>query len=149
MADTKHPKTQNSAAQADSVDPGGDSGGTTWWEVRRGLPIRVQVVKETPQYITIRRPKMWGDGTSDSRRAKRGEYFNYFPTYAEAVKFMIERAEQKVKAARTKLSDAEQHLRNVRKKLEFICGGCGGDPVTPLGGRCPICDGSGYVKETI
>ena len=66
--------------------------------------VEVQVERETNASV-------WIDG---NRRAKRSEYDNYFDSWVDAKKHLLERAERKLKGARRSLHLAQSEYGNIK-----------------------------------
>lgn len=74
-----------------------------WYRVNFiGEVSRVEVLKETPQFVSI---KEWG---REHRRNKAGEFF---PTFEEMKRYLVEKNQSKVR-------HLEDQLNYARKQLE-------------------------------
>lgn len=81
----------------------------TWWRVHRGYP---GVVREPVRVTKSTEHSVWIEGVPGRafRVAKKSEYNMYFPTEAEAVEYLLERARAKAKNAQRELQEARSAI---------------------------------------
>lgn len=88
---------------------------STWFLVK-GLEdnriVAVKVTKESPAYLTIQQIGFDGK-VFPTRTTKRSTWDNFFPTFALAKKFALDRT-------RGEIEHVETQLVNLRNKLESI-----------------------------
>jgi len=74
----------------------------------------VMVIRETAAFVYVPNEYATGEKKPERREAKSGEFAQYHDTWAAAHAYLIDRAQEKVRAARRQLELANAVLGNVK-----------------------------------
>lgn len=76
----------------------------------------VEVVRETAKQIILL--EEWRGKKSERRTTKRGNYHNYFDSWAEARDFLLEKAHSKVQSTEANFEEAMKKRGEIEKLKE-------------------------------
>lgn len=90
---------------------------STWYKVTRysDIPEPVEVVRETPSFVTYLSKSFISDTILEDRAAKVTEFHRFFPTHKEALDYLIKRTTKKFNDAVEACHKAEKTLHNLQE----------------------------------
>lgn len=74
--------------------------------------LETEIIRETEKCVYWSDPNLWRG--KEQRCAKRSSYENYWDTWEEAHKYLMENAERNLESAKNSLSRAESRLKEVK-----------------------------------